>query len=110
MITKETFFGGASERAISSDLELTSGSLRLQHVDVSAGGLSVILPNATQMQTGAPIFFIFNVDAVLSFDIEDNDNNVLATVASDEVATIYLFNNSTAAGVWGIRITAFESA
>ncbi len=110
MITKEIFFGGATERSISADVQLTAGSLRCQFIDASAGTFSIILPDATQLKAGGPIFYIFNVDGVDSFDIEDNDNNVIETIVAGDVAILYLFDNSTTAGNWGIRTSTFSSA
>ena len=52
--------GGASTVSQGTSLTLTSASNRVQNVTLTAGSLSVTLPDATTLSAGGPTFFIIN--------------------------------------------------
>lgn len=96
-VSDTTFFGGATFRSISATLNLKAYK-RVWTISATAGQ-SVVLPDATTLRTGGPHFYVINIGSN-SFDLEDNDNTVLETVAANELVLVALAVNSTAAGIW----------
>jgi len=73
---------------------------RIMDVTPSTGGLSFTMPPANQTSVGTDAL-IQNLGAS-SFTVLDNDGGTILTIASGEAQYIYVTNNSTTAGVWGI--------
>lgn len=71
---------------------------KIMDVTPSAGGLSITLPDATQVSVGTD-FLIVN-KGVNNFNLNKNDGSLLAAVAGGNAIYFYLTNNTTAAGVW----------
>jgi hypothetical protein len=67
-------------------------------VTASAGGLSVIFPDATQGSLGYPV--VFNNVGSNTFSVKSSTGSTLMTVASGLSWFIYLEDNSTAGGTW----------
>lgn len=69
-------------------------------VDAAQANLSVQLSDATQVSEGYSALFV-NVGS-FTFTVKDNSGNTLASIASGQAWQIYLRNNGSAAGIWGI--------
>ena len=104
MISEITFFGDAKYSSIGSNLTLKSGDERMQGIAASAGSLVVALPDARELNCGGPLFYIGNLGET-SFDIEDDASGSIAAVATAKMATLFLMDNSTAAGSWLVTVT-----
>lgn len=113
----DVFGGGAAEPSdvsfaeysISADLPLSWPLLnqesddvfaRIMHVTATAVGLSVVMPPANQVGNGMSTL-IFNPGAE-SFDVDSYSGANLATVAPGEFKYLYITDNSTEGGSWGI--------
>lgn len=104
-------FGGSTAATISSAYQLpvpsgVPGAKRMFHFD-SGIGASVVLPDATSFPHcvgGDPCYTLFCTGS-LPLDVEDDDGNVLVTMAIDSSAKFYLTDASTAAGSWVIKTT-----
>ena len=94
-----TSSGGASTVSQGTSLTLTSASNRVQVVELTAGSLSVTLPDATTLSAGGPTFFITNSGAN-SFTVTQNNGIVLATLTSGQSLMCEVYDTSTAAGKW----------
>lgn len=93
--------GGATETSSAVSITLTAASDRVQAVNMTALNQSVILPNATSMSAGGPVFIIQNTGK-MSFSINDNTGGVLAYVLPNQVQAVFMVNISSAAGTWSI--------
>ena len=92
--------GGATTTSQGTSLTLTSASNRVQVVTLTAGSLSVILPDATTLSAGGPTFYITNGGAN-AFTIKQNGAGiVLATLLSGQSVMVEVYDISTAAGLW----------
>ncbi len=100
-VSDTKFFGGAIYNSISATLDLHP--YRRVWTIVATAGQSVVLPDATLLREGGPYFYIINLGAP-SFDLEDNDNTVLDTVAGSDTTAesvlVALAVNGSAAGTW----------
>lgn len=85
-------------------IELSPGGndIAADIIDVTAtlNGLVVQLSDATQVSTGYTALFV-NVGA-LTFTVVDSQGNTLCSIASGQAWQLYLRNNSTSKGTWGI--------
>ena len=73
---------------------------KFMRVTASAGSLHFLLPPADQASQGeASIFYNYGSNA---FDIQDSTGASIATVAAGAAKFLYLFDNSTAGGSWGV--------
>jgi len=91
--------GGASTVSQGTSLTLTSASNRVQVVTMTAGSLSVILPDATTLSAGGPTFYISNA-GTNAFTIKQNGGIVLATLQSGQSIMCEVYDITTAAGAW----------
>ena len=73
---------------------------RIIDATANAVGRTLTMPAANQVSVGTDSL-ISNLGAN-SFDVLDNDGGVICTVASGEAQYIYITDNTSAAGVWGI--------
>lgn len=73
---------------------------RIMNVTPSAGSLSLAMPPANQVSTGTDAL-IRNLGAV-TFTVTDYDGNTIVAVPAGEAKYIYVTNNSTEAGTWGV--------
>ena len=79
---------------------------RIMQVTPSAGGFSVMMPDATL--TSAGIDVIFDNPGAFTFTVLDYAGGVICTVAAGQVKYLYLSDSSTSAGTW--RVTLFGAA
>lgn len=91
--------GGAAEVSSAVNVTLTAASYRVQNVEMTAADKSVIMPDATTLQTGGPLSVIKNKGA-LTYCVRDSASTLLAVVEPGQTASLYLANGSTSAGVW----------
>ena len=73
---------------------------RIMDVTATAGGLKLRMPPANQASTGTDSL-IRNVGSN-SFTVVDNTGGTIISVASGKAEYIYITNNSTVAGTWGV--------
>lgn len=92
--------GGATVTSSAVDITLTSSSNRVQNVSMTASGRYVILPNATTLTAGGPIFVIQNV-GLYNFGIKDGAGNILVNAITGSVTPLFLTSTATSAGSWG---------
>lgn len=95
---------------ISSDVQLDwpleqnpgGGDIVADIIDVNAvaPGLTVQFSDASQIGTGYSALFV-NVGAN-TFSVLDNEGNTLVSIASGQAWQLYLRNNTTPQGVWGV--------
>jgi len=96
--------------ALTSDVQLNwpveqnpgGGNIAADIIDVNAAstGLSIQFSDATQVATGYSALIV-NVGAN-TFSVLDDAGNTLASIASGQAWQLYLRNNTTPQGVWGI--------
>lgn len=73
---------------------------RIMDVDPTVGSLSLTMPGANQVSVGQDA--LINNIGSFAFDVLDNDGGTICTVQSGQSQYIYITDNTTAAGVWGI--------
>ena len=73
---------------------------RIIDATANAAGRTLTMPAANQVSVGTDC--LLNNYGANSFDVLDNDGGVICTVASGEAQYIYITDNTSAAGVWGI--------
>ena len=91
--------GGASTVSQGTSLTLTSASNRVQVVTMTAGSLSVILPDATTLSAGGPTFYISNAGSN-AFTIKQNGGIVFTTLLAGQSLMCEVYDISTASGLW----------
>lgn len=105
-IGHEAFYGGAYDFDIAVDTFIFPIMGRVQVINATASGKKVKLPDATTLKKGGPIFYIYN-DGANSFEVTDNAGGSLSpaiNLATNEVGTVCLVDNSTAAGEWKVIV------
>jgi len=73
---------------------------RIMQVTPNAGGRKLYMPPANQTSVGTDAM-IRNMSAY-SFDVVDNDGNIIITIASGKAWYIYITTNANEAGTWGV--------
>jgi hypothetical protein len=73
---------------------------RIIDVTANAAGRTLKMPAADQVSVGTDC--LLNNFGANSFNVLDNDGGVICTVASGEAQYIYITDNTSAAGSWGI--------
>lgn len=94
--------GGATNTGLSSsNITLTSSSNKIQNI-ISTSTMYYTLPDATTVSTkGGPIFQTFNQGPATNY-VKDNGGFI---VGSANNSSMYLIDNSTAAGLWAVNGT-----
>jgi len=95
-------FGKSLSRSITAnaDLPLNYGPGGARFLVISAtAGLSVRLPQATYLRTGAAVYSVYNSGAN-TFTITDWGGNTVQGLLPGRVAELHLLANSTANGSW----------
>lgn len=95
--------GGATITSSAVDITLTSSSNRVQNVSMTASGKAVILPDATTLSAGGPIFTINNT-GYNSFYIKLSTGVITHILAPGVQIQLSLTDNSTAQGQWSNQI------
>lgn len=73
---------------------------RIIDVIANAGGRTLTMPAANQVSVGTDS--LINNLGGYDFDVLDNDGGVICTVASGKAQYIYITDNTSTAGIWGI--------
>jgi hypothetical protein len=73
---------------------------RIMEVTPATAGLSLLMPPANQTSVGTDSL-IRNLSAN-TFTVKDSTGGTIISIAAGEAQYVYVTNNSTAAGVWGI--------
>jgi hypothetical protein len=73
---------------------------RIMDVTATAGSLTLRMPPANQASVGEDSL-VRNVGAT-TFTLADNAGNVISTIAAGECKYVYITDNATAAGTWGL--------
>jgi len=73
---------------------------RIMNVTPSTAGLSLLMPPANQVSTGTDAL-IRNLGAS-TFTVRDYNNNTIVAIPAGEAKYIYVTNNSTIGGTWGV--------
>lgn len=73
---------------------------RIIDATANAAGRTLTMPAADQVSVGTDC--LLNNFGANSFNVLDNDGGVICTVASGEAQYIYITDNTSAAGSWGI--------
>lgn len=95
--------GGGTQTTTGSNITLTSSSTRLQEITPTAN-IDVVLPNATTLSKGTPIFTISNVGgSAYTLTIKLASGSILTTVAAGAYVILNLSNNSTSDGTWEVN-------
>jgi hypothetical protein len=91
--------GGATVTSSAVDITLTSSSNKVQNVSMTASGRYVILPNATTLTAGGPLFVIQNA-GLYNFGIKDAAGNILVNAITGSITELFLTSIATSAGLW----------
>lgn len=97
--------GTVTNVSSATSITLTSASTVLQKVSMSAVGQKVILPAATTMPVGSPLFVITNINGY-AFDIADASGSRLIICRPGETYIVSSADNSTSNGSWLFSGTA----
>jgi len=98
MISREQFFGGAYEVALTGDADVILGNGRVQVFTPDANGYTIYLPQATfggpkhPLHAGGPVFYLCN-NGVVGHDItvkEKSTGLTIGTLAADNICTVFL--------------------
>ena len=73
---------------------------RIMEVDATVSGRSVFMPAANETSVGTDALFV-NTGA-LDFTVKDSAGGTIVTVAAGESQYIYVTNNTSIAGSWGV--------
>ena len=108
-VVAENVGGGASRVTSSGPIVLTSASARVQNLKFISSLQNVILPDATTMGKGGPLFIIKN-EGTIAFNIRNTASELLNVCYPGASASVFLFDNSTSTGQWtvdggGVRAT-----
>lgn len=85
------FYGGTYEIAdLTADTTVTPLNGRIVRVAECNGTAKIILGPAGDLQPGGPYFFFVNLDSTNSYEVRDEDDNLVVTVAAGETKTVVL--------------------
>lgn len=91
--------GGKAIVSSAVDVVLTSASKRVQDVVMTATEQSMLLPDATTISEGGPIFFIKNSGAN-TFYVRTLNGEFVTMLSASQRAIVWCEDNSTADGKW----------
>mgnify|MGYP001603303152 CR=1 FL=1 len=97
----EFSYGGARERVINSNITLSLGLGRFWNLSASIAGLSAVLPDPTELPTGAPLFYVSNGGSE-NISLQDHLAAVLVTLAPDECVEVLLSVDSLGDPTWEV--------
>lgn len=99
VISQQAHFGRSRDQTTGSAVTLNLSIARLQIVRTTSAGLNIKLQSARQLKLGGPIGCVVNAGSN-SFNLVDNSSNLLKVMAPNDMVTLALLDNSTAAGNW----------
>ena len=74
---------------------------RIMDVTPSNNGFTITLPDATQTSVGSD-FLINNISGTHSFEVLDNEGDLLVTFSAQALFYFYLIDNTTTEGTWRV--------
>jgi hypothetical protein len=93
-------FSGATTTSSATDITLTNTSTQVQYVSMTAANKFVILPDATTLTKGSPVFVIIN-NGEYPFHVKNSAGDIIIFgVVSGQTENLTLVTNATAAGSW----------
>jgi hypothetical protein len=96
--------GNSTTTTSASNLTLTSSSNRVQYVSLtSSSNNNVILPDATTLSKGGPVFVIVNSGYNLINIKNSSTGIVIYTLGVGQSVLLFLTDNSTADGIWATQ-------
>lgn len=93
--------GGSSVVSSAVDVSLSSGAMRVQSIAMTVAGKSVIMADATTLQTGSVLHAIKN-SGTRGFVIRDHSGGMLAYASPGDVVSLCLVSSTTSAGEWAV--------
>lgn len=81
-------------------IQSETAAARIMDVTPDAGGRTLTMPPANQVSVGQDA--LIKNPSAYDFDVLDNDGGTIITVAAGNAEYIYVTDNTTTAGVWGI--------
>lgn len=100
----DVFFGGTDEKAIAASYSLAASSARVQVLEATEAGLSVLLPDTDDVPPGGPIFTIMNAGATNSFALKDSTGaTTIVTLATGEAVDVFLGIASDDSRSWYVK-------
>lgn len=104
MATTTALGGDSTTTTSSSNLTLTSSSNRVQYVSLTnSSNNNVILPDATTLSKGGPVFVIVNSGYNVINIKNSSSGYVIYTLGQGQSALLFLTDNSTADGIWATQ-------
>jgi hypothetical protein len=93
---------GGAGATITTATTLTAASERIRPVAMTTDAQSITLPNATSLNEGGPIYVFPNTGSRVAL-VRGNTGTLIATVQPGATVSLYLRDNSTAAGLWSVE-------
>lgn len=91
----EFFFGGASDLDLAADVSVTLNTGRVLRLTPNAAGRKLILPDATDLPTGGPFFYLFNASDTWAVSVWNaGETAQIATLPTEGATTILLIDNA----------------
>lgn len=94
----EFYYGQSGEMSFAASISLTTKN-RDWKLSATAGGLTVALPDRTNIPTGDRIFYITNAGSN-TFTLKDELGSTLATLSAGQMVEVILSKTSLGAKVW----------
>jgi len=101
-ITPPAGFSGAQTVTSANNVTLTASSPQVLRLSMTETNRTVVLPDATTMVAGAPVFVIINAGWI-SFDIVTPNGFAVGSVAPGVSRRFNLVDKTTADGVWAVQ-------
>jgi uncharacterized protein (TIGR02217 family) len=90
IIDDEVPLGGGAEISLTADISITPATGRALGITPNASGHAIILPDHTDLEAGAPYFYLTNTSGSYTFKIQYPAANDIVTVAVDSWAIVIL--------------------
>lgn len=91
--------GGADTTSSATDITLTASSGRLQIITMTAASKKVMLPAASTLTKGAPVFVLKNAGSY-RFSVHKNGGGFLCYLLPGQVIALHCSDVGSSAGVW----------
>jgi hypothetical protein len=101
-VTPPAGFSGAQTVTSANNVTLTANSPQVLRLNMTVGNRTVVLPDATTMPAGAPVFVIINAGWI-SFDVATPNGFAVGSVAPGVSRRFSLVDKATADGVWAVQ-------
>lgn len=92
--------GGAREVILSANYSIGAGYCRAYLVQAQGGGLAMILPDPTNLPGGGPYFWIANIGASNSFNVNLHSGGTLAALSPGQGVDLILTVDGSGTKAW----------